>query len=251
MKSFQPKEVIFRQGDPSDFAYLIEAGQVEVLEGYPDHPVHIALLGKGEIVGEMALVEERPRSLTARAVGEVTVSEVSREQFVKLMFKDPVEGLRYLRALFERLRAMNARVAHPDIPGGNAAGPPQTAARIRLLPLTKMSLRAVRQGGIAIEHFPFRVGREPSGGKARLSMNDLGLPDTEPFNVSREHFSIVREGDSVVLYDRGSFLGTIVDGHQIGGDRMAGSVRLHAGANEIIVGSTDSPFRFSLTIDQD
>lgn len=246
MKLFQSEEVIFRPGDPSECAYLIEAGQVEVLEGDPGRPVRIALLGTGDIVGEMALIDERPRSLTARAVGAASLSTVSREQFVRLMFHDPVEGLRYLRAFFERLRTMNARVARLDSPGVTQTMALRPAIRIRLTPLTVMSELALPAEGLVIERFPFRVGREPQKGKSRLSMNDLGLPDEEPFNVSREHFAIDREGDALLVYDRGSFLGTIVNGSLIGGGRTAGSAPLHAGRNELIAGSQDSPFRFSV-----
>ena len=251
MKLFQPEEVIFRPGDPSECAYLIEAGQVEVLEGDPGRPVRVAPLGKGDIVGEMALIDERPRSLTARAVGATRLSAVSREQFVKLMFQDPAEGLRYLRAFFERLRTMNARVARLDSPRVAQAVSLRPAIRIRLSPLTVMSELALPAEGLVIECFPFRVGREPRKGKSRLSMNDLGLPDEEPFNVSREHFAIDREGDALMVYDRGSFLGTIVNGGQIGGRRTAGSAPLHGGSNEIIAGSQDSPFRFSVVTGED
>lgn len=251
MELFKPEEVIFRPGDPSDCAYLIEAGQVEVLEGDTGRPVRIAMLGKGDIVGEMALIDERPRSLTARAVGAVSLSAVSREQFVRLMFQDPAEGLRYLRAFFERLRVMNARVARLDSSGVTQGVVLRRAIRIRLKPLTVMSELALPAEGLVIERFPFRVGREPLKGKSRLSMNDLGLPDEKPFNVSREHFAIDREGDALVVYDRGSFLGTIVNGSQIGGRRTAGSAPLHAGTNEIIAGSQDSPFRFSVATGED
>jgi len=261
MQSYQPDEVIFRRGDPSDCAYLIEAGHVEVLAEDSSRPIHIALLGQGDIVGEMALIDERPRSLTARAVGEVSLSTVSREQFVKLMFNDPAEGLRYLRAFFERLRIMNARLSRLDFPGLDSPGldspvvkqtaAPCTSRRIKLIPLTVMSELALPAEGRVIEHFPLRVGRESPKGKSRLSVNDVGLTDTEPFNVSREHFAIDREGDALVVYDRGSYLGTIVNGSQIGGHRKAGSAPLRAGTNEIIAGSKDSPFRFSVVTDED
>lgn len=248
MKSFQAEEVIFRQGDPSECAYLIEAGEVEIFQGESGSPVRIAMLGKGDIVGEMALIDERPRSLSARAVGATSLSPVSREQFVRLMFHDPVEGLRYLRAFFERLRTMNTRVARLDSPGATRAVPAPPAVRIRLIPLTAMSELALPAEGLLIERLPFRVGREPLSGKSRLSMNDLGLLDQEPFNASREHFAIDREGDALVVYDRGSFLGTFVNGSLIGGGRTVGSAPLHAGSNEIIAGSPDSPFRFSVVV---
>ena len=247
MKLFQPEEVIFRPGDLSECAYLIETGQVEVLEGDPARPVRIALLGKGDIVGETALIDEQPRLHTARAVGAASLSTVTREQFVRLMFHDPAEGLRYLRAFFERLRTMNARVARLDSPGVAQTMALRPAIKIRLVPLTVMSELVLPAAGLVIERFPFRVGREPFKGKSRLSMNDLGLPDEEPFNVSRGTLPLTARATRWSSTVRGSFLGTIVNGGQIGGRRTAGSAPLHAGPTKIIAGSQASPFRFSVS----
>ena len=246
MNSYQPGELIFVQGQASECVYLIESGEIELLESTDMRTLRIAKLVKGDLLGEMALVDERPRAFSARAVLETTVSIVSREQFVKLMFRDPAEGLRYLGAFFERLRTTNK-------PPGAAAGADDDkphAAHIRVLPLTKTAKQAVPADGLIVTRFPFRVGREPAEGRSRLSSNDLGLPDTEPYNVSREHFSIETDSEGVVLYDRGSFHGTIVNGSQIGGNRVIGSVRLQPGGNEIIAGLTDSPFRFSVQVSE-
>lgn len=240
--SYKPGVVIFRQGEASECIYLIESGEVELLESADMRTVRIATLGKGELLGEMALVDERPRAFTARAATEATLSVISREQFVKLMFRDPAEGLRYLGAFFERLRTMNK----PST--GNEAEATSNITHIKLLPRTKAATQAISEEGMVVQRFPFRVGREPKEGRSRLSSNDLGLPDSEPYNVSREHFSLEVEGDAVVLYDRGSFHGTIVNGQQIGGNRIIGSVRLQSGSNEVIPGLADSPFRFSVQV---
>ena len=246
MNSYQPGELIFVQGQASECVYLIESGEIELLESTEDmRTVRIAKLIKGDLLGEMALVDERPRAFSARAVTEATVSIVSREQFVKLMFRDPAEGLRYLGAFFERLRATNKP------PGAKVTEEQeQSSAHIRILPLTKIAKQAVSGEGLIVTRFPFRVGREPPEGKSRLSSNDLGLPDTDPYQVSREHFSIEVDAEGVILYDRGSFHGTIVNGAQIGGNRMIGSVRLQPGGNEIIAGEPDSPFRFSVQVSE-
>jgi CRP/FNR family transcriptional regulator, cyclic AMP receptor protein len=246
MNSYQPGELIFVQGQASECVYLIESGEIELLESAELRTMRIAKLVKGDLLGEMALVDERPRAFSARAVTECTVSIVSREQFVKLMFRDPAEGLRYLGAFFERLRSMNKPAGTPE--AVDASLP--RAAHLRVLPLTNVAKKAVPEEGMTVSKFPFRVGREPAEGKSRLSSNDLGLPDSEPYNVSREHFSIEVDGEGVVLYDRGSFHGTIVNGSQIGGNRVIGSIRLKAGGNEVIAGPADSPFRFSITVSE-
>ena len=245
MNSYQPGELIFVQGQASECVYLIESGEIELLESTEDmRTLRIAKLIKGDLLGEMALVDERPRAFTARAVTETTVSIVSREQFVKLMFRDPAEGLRYLGAFFERLRTTNKPTGAQSAP---EAVKPKTA-HIRLLPLTNAAKKAIPDEGLLVTRFPFRVGREPPEGKSRLSSNDLGLRDTDPYQVSREHFSIEVDTEGVVLYDRGSFHGTIVNGNQIGGGRVIGSVRLQPGGNEVIAGEADSPFRFSIQV---
>jgi len=73
-------------------------------------------------------------------------------------------------------------------------------------------------GEMEINKFPFKVGRKQSlGGLDCLSGNDLYLRDSEPFNVSRNHFSIdmSRWGGGVVVVDRGSRLGIIANGKRI------------------------------------
>ena len=245
MNSYQPGELIFVQGQASECVYLIESGEIELLESTEDQrTLRIAKLIKGDLLGEMALVDERPRAFSARAVTECTVSIVSREQFVKLMFRDPAEGLRYLGAFFERLRTTNK----PPGAKGAAEADKTNNAHIRVLPLTNAGKKSIPEEGLIVTRFPFRVGREPPEGKSRLSSNDLGLKDTDPYQVSREHFSIEVDAEGVVLHDRGSFHGTIVNGDQIGGNRIVGSVRLQPGGNEVIAGEPDSPFRFSVTV---
>ena len=244
MNAYQPGELVFVQGQPSECVYLIESGEIELLESTDSRTVRIAKLVKGDLLGEMALVDERPRAFSARAVTETTVSIVSREQFVKLMFRDPAEGLRYLGAFFERLRSMNKPAGTPE-PVEEAK---PVEAHIRLMPLTKAAAQSIPPEGLLVTRFPFRVGREPAEGKSRLSSNDLGLKDSDPYNVSREHFSVEIDAEGVMLYDRGSFHGTIVNGSQIGGNRTIGSVRLQPGGNEVIAGLPDSPFRFSVQV---
>ena len=76
-----------------------------------------------------------------------------------------------------------------------------------------------------------------------LSDNDLYLRDSQPLNVSRNHFSVDNVRGDIVVVDRGSRLGTIVNGKRIDAQAV-----LNMGANEIIVGQNISPFVFKLEI---
>ena len=76
-----------------------------------------------------------------------------------------------------------------------------------------------------------------------LSDNDLYLQDFPPFNVSRNHFLIDKVEGRYVVIDRGSRLGTIVNGRKINVQSV-----LNKKENEIIAGSHHSPFVFKLEI---
>jgi CRP-like cAMP-binding protein len=247
-KSFAAGEVIFRPGDPSEFAYIIKSGQVEILKGFPDSPVRLALLGPAQIFGEMGLVDERPRSLAARAVTEVRLKAVTRDEFATLIIKRPKESLKYLKTLFERLRAMNTRVAGELIP--ETAGQAETRLSVMLVPLTSKAGQVVPQEGLTLTVFPFRIGRasQELTGYDPMEINDLILPDESPYYVSKNHLSIDVEQGRAIIRDRGSYLGTVVNGLSLGGHHRGASAVLREGDNEVIIGSTHSPFRFRLTV---
>src|SRR5580698_6673037 len=105
-RSFKTGEIFFRAGDAGDFAYLIKSGEVELLSGTPDNLRRVARFGPKEVFGDMSLIEERSRALTARALTAGTALCMSRSEFERLLTEDPEECVHYLKSLFERLRTM-------------------------------------------------------------------------------------------------------------------------------------------------
>ena len=102
---------------------------------------------------------------------------------------------------------------------------------------------------LRLADLPFRVGRLPVAGEAQpIEVNDLQLSDMTPFNVSRDHFAIERAPDGVQVRDRGSYVGTIVNGVQIGRHHHVAAVPLAVGDNEVVAGSPRSPFRFRVVV---
>ena len=75
---FQPGELIFGEGAPGGAAYIIERGEVDISCLRDGRMVRLGLLGAGEIFGEMALIDDSPRTATARAIEETEVLTVSR-----------------------------------------------------------------------------------------------------------------------------------------------------------------------------
>lgn len=82
---FVPGEVIFRQGDPGDFVYVITDGQVEIVREEPrGEEKVINRLGPGEYFGEMALISNAPRTATVRAITRVKAVALARDDFTAL-----------------------------------------------------------------------------------------------------------------------------------------------------------------------
>jgi hypothetical protein len=230
---------------------VLRSGRVEVLKDAPGGPIRLAVLGEDDVLGEMGLLDEQPRSATAKALEPVVADAIDRQEFVALLTDEPVHALEILRALFERLRAMNQMLSEYAVAKGSAAPIP----RIRLLPLTPETQAVIPADGVAVMRFPFRVGRRPEGrADEAMGFNEVQLPDTKPSIVSLNHFSLDLAPEGVIVRDRGSQRGTMVNGTRIGALAKRDFVALRPGENEVMVGHAQlgrpgGPFRFKVVVE--
>jgi EAL domain-containing protein (putative c-di-GMP-specific phosphodiesterase class I) len=96
--------VIFREGDVGHCAYMLLRGRVEVSVTRPGTPLVLAERGAGEIFGEMAIIDDLPRSATVRAVEDCELLLITREQLIRRIEEtDPILRL-CLGVLLERYR---------------------------------------------------------------------------------------------------------------------------------------------------
>lgn len=93
--------VIFREGEAADRLFVIKSGEVRIQIGNRT----IAELSAGDIFGEMALIDNEPRSATAVAMTDVELVPVSEKQFLFLVSQTPYFALKVMRVLARRLRA--------------------------------------------------------------------------------------------------------------------------------------------------
>ncbi len=131
IRRFENGDVIFREGDPSPTAYVIAEGEVALFKESSRGPVHLATLGKGELLGEMGAVDNDPRGASAVARGEATLHEFGRQAFVRKLAEDSDLTLRLLVRLSRRLRNANERIAELEpvaeaMQQGAGAGLPAT-----------------------------------------------------------------------------------------------------------------------------
>lgn len=101
---------VFREGEPGDFAYLIEAGRVEVSVQREDHKLVLATLEKGDLFGELSLINNAPRSATATTLAKSHLIAIGRAAFQsKLAATDPLVAL-FMRAVLERFHEARERL---------------------------------------------------------------------------------------------------------------------------------------------
>ena len=108
--SFDTDEFIFREGDPGDCAYIIESGMVEVALDKDGRKLVMATLTKGDILGEMAIIDRLPRSASARAIVPTDVMAIPLDYVSqKIEQSDPTVRM-FLRLAMARYRDLNARL---------------------------------------------------------------------------------------------------------------------------------------------
>ena len=102
---------IFHRGDSGDCAYIVKAGRIEIRE----KGRAVETIQTGEIFGEMALIDEEPRTASAIAAGDVELIRIDRPIFDALIRDDPDFALTIMRLIVRRLRAaMNMLERYAD-----------------------------------------------------------------------------------------------------------------------------------------
>ncbi len=87
--------------------YVIQSGQAEVIHSKDDQEVRLAVLGKGDIFGEMAIFQKEVRSATVRALTDVQVLTVDKRIFLRRVHEDPSFVFTILQKMSQRIRGLN------------------------------------------------------------------------------------------------------------------------------------------------
>jgi CRP-like cAMP-binding protein len=255
LKRFQPGDILFRQGDPSDHVVLVRSGHAEVLREVGDDCILLGTAKEGEFLGEMGVLEERPRSATVRAASELEVELISRRGFLERVSGDAQLAHRLLVRMSARLRDVEDMLAALHTVSAEAraraeaATPPPAVPTIRLEATTYAAMLYVGSEPIRITGLPYVVGRQSDIGEPDAANKpDLEIPDPKPYRLSRRHFSILAEDGAVQVRDLNSEFGTIVNEIPLGHDFAQDRLPLLQGENAVIAGGRDSPYAFAVTL---
>lgn len=243
-RTVAPKEIIFREGETGDFAYILQSGKVEILKHAEHGEVSLAVLEEGAVFGEMALFDFNDvRSASARALETSVLEVLSAEEFQMLLAKCPGHLLPFLRTMIDRLRSLNRRIAaseratvllDADI-NHLTISPDSPALEGVFAPIT-----------VEAANLPFSIGGYLKGDEPHHN-NSLSIPCTSaPPMISYEHCVIERHPDGVYLVDAGSRFCTSVNGKYIGRAKVSNKALLVPGENKIVLGDHTSPYHLKI-----
>jgi EAL domain-containing protein (putative c-di-GMP-specific phosphodiesterase class I) len=124
-RQFNKGEALMREGERGECAYIIESGNVEILVQRDGQLLQIGTRGPGSMLGEMAMIDDKPRTATVRAMEDCTAIEITREDFAhRVENADPVLKM-VMRIVTSRYRDMIARTdairVMPATPAAEAA----------------------------------------------------------------------------------------------------------------------------------
>jgi CRP-like cAMP-binding protein len=125
IRTLSKDEMLFNKGDEGNSLFIISSGRVKIVtQDSQNNEVVLNQVGAYEIIGEMALLDHEPRSAGVVALEETSVMELSREDFMEILSRQPELALSVIRSLISRLRhntsyieqitEMSRRVARGD-----------------------------------------------------------------------------------------------------------------------------------------
>jgi CRP-like cAMP-binding protein len=215
--TYSAGETVFSQGDLGTEMYIIQDGVVEIIKHLRGETHVLSTLEKGDFFGEMAVLEDYPRSADAIARTDVRLLLINGARFDEMLRKNPEVAVRIIRKYSKRLREANTmleRMFGHEVDVEQSAldstqlAPPDRATRHRLVDVAT---------GTA---FFFSTGDETTIGRADPVTGILPDIDLTPVDtnrsVSRRHAKIIRSGDEfLVLEDVGTVNGTFVNDQRI------------------------------------
>jgi CRP-like cAMP-binding protein len=120
-RRFSVGQVIFHLGDPGGLLYIVSRGKVKISHTTPEgQEAVLAILGPGEFFGELALLDDSPRSATAVALEPSETLTLHRDDFIHYLMGNPEFALQVLKTLAHHIRRLNIQLADIfflDLPG--------------------------------------------------------------------------------------------------------------------------------------
>ncbi len=191
-KSYDSGEIIIEENSRAETFFIIHKGKIEILKKFEDgEEVILGMYSDGEFFGEMAILDEGPRSATARAVDSTTVMEVSYKDFEKVLGVVPQIAYSIMKELSTRLRQTGALLVW-ELKRKNRE-------------LAEASYKTVKSVmNVIEERTPYMTGHAESvAALARTIGKNLGLDDEELYQMQigclLHDVGMIGVGESILL----------------------------------------------------
>jgi len=253
--NFMAGDTIIQEGNGCDDIYYIVSGNVEIIKKNSDHQeVVLAVLGPGDVFGELGQILGLHRLATVIATTNVTAEIIEPSIFNSILNSPIGQRLRpIIHSMAERIRIhgirlteLEPRIKKPDL---SEVDEERTVLLIADTAESIQTLDGV--DNMEITKFPFRVGRFcPGRGEGLFYRNDLNLIQEMPFTISKTQFSIVRNYNEYFLVDRSSEMGNIVNGVTVGGldEHTERRIQLSLGENIVYIGKRHYNLKYRIII---
>ena len=127
LRTLAAGDVLFKEGDVGNVAYIVESGVIEICRFTGEDYVTLAELEKGALFGEMALIDSQPRSAMARANGEAIVKEIGKEAFLQYLKSSPNVAFNMMQQLAGHVRTANSKLSVDAFSDGGSDNIEETA----------------------------------------------------------------------------------------------------------------------------
>jgi CRP-like cAMP-binding protein len=108
--TYAPGQMLFRQGDVGDAAYVVLSGKAEVMVDSPSGQIKVAEVDPNSIVGEIAILCNVSRTATVRATTAVEALRIRKDHFLRLLGEYPEMTVEIMRVLADRLSHTTAEL---------------------------------------------------------------------------------------------------------------------------------------------
>ena len=108
--TYKPGQMLFKQGERGDAAFIVLQGTADVLINAADGPLRVASLSENEIVGEIAILCDIPRTATVQAKTELVTLRITADLFLRMLMDFLEMGVEVMRVLAHRLEQTTAQL---------------------------------------------------------------------------------------------------------------------------------------------
>jgi len=247
IRTYTAGETVYAEGDRGREAFYVLDGRLMVNQASSGNPEVVGSHETGDLFGVGGLLSGQARSATITCDTDVRLEVFDANRIAELLRSEPDRIGPVVASMFDRMgrSRMNPTPAPTALAEAGNETQSDSGNRLVITPLTPRARAALGADQTIISTFPCTIGRNDDPNASHSMTNGkLVLQDDKPFFISRDHVVVESTDSGLVIFDRTSSLGTIVDGKAIGRKADKDSAKLKRPKSHVILGGAHSPYEF-------